>query len=277
MLPPHELKTKKFSRVMRGYSPDEVDDQVEFLIEQYSALYRENDELERKLHLALSSLDAYKKDEESIRSALVNAQKAGNKILSEASERAEILMESAKQTCDEMVSQTALAIKEQMALLAMLRAQAAAFRTHLLSVYKEQLDAVEQNAVSEHELDLPAYADEDVVRRIVAGIKEKAAEKTKEGAKEKKKPRTGTIWDRDTMPYLPRQEEKESAALMAVIDEVMADVPEEDVGDADEASLAAASRLSADAPEASGDAPIAEAPLQEHQESKPAEEPAVKE
>ena len=47
MLPPHELKNKTFGKAMRGYNPVEVDEYIEFLIEKYTELYRENDELER--------------------------------------------------------------------------------------------------------------------------------------------------------------------------------------------------------------------------------------
>ncbi len=201
MLPPHELKTKKFTKALRGYAPEEVDDQIDFLIEQYAELYRENDELERKLRVALANVDSYKKDEEALRSAMMNAQKAADKLLSEASERAEILMSSAKETCDEMIAATASAIKEQMALLAMLRAQSAAFRAHLTEIYQGQLAMIEQNATSDRDLDLPEYADEEIVKQIVLGIKDKAAKKsvksTPDPLPSRKKSRPGTIWSRE--------------------------------------------------------------------------------
>ena len=49
MLPPHELKNKTFSRVLRGYNSVEVDEHINFIIEQYMELYRQNDELEWRL------------------------------------------------------------------------------------------------------------------------------------------------------------------------------------------------------------------------------------
>ena len=42
MLAPHELKSKAFSKTLKGYSPAEVDDYIEFLIDKYTELYREN-------------------------------------------------------------------------------------------------------------------------------------------------------------------------------------------------------------------------------------------
>ena len=66
MLPPNELKKKNFTRVMRGYSSAEVDEYINFLMEQYTDLYRENNDLECKLRNTAAKLDALKKDEESI-------------------------------------------------------------------------------------------------------------------------------------------------------------------------------------------------------------------
>ena len=73
MIEPHELKSKQFSKVVRGYSQTEVDEHIDFVIAEYTKLYRENDELSRKLAEAEAQVEAYKKDEESIRSALINA------------------------------------------------------------------------------------------------------------------------------------------------------------------------------------------------------------
>lgn len=174
MLPPHELKTKKFAKVFHGYSPEEVDDQISFLLEQYTELYRENDELERKLRLALAQVDAYKNDEESIRSALVGAQKAGGKIVRDANEQAELLLRAAKETCDRMVNETAIAVREQNEVLCQLRAQASAFQKTLLAQYAEQTALIEQTAQSEKDTDLSEFADEELVRSIIAGIKDEA-------------------------------------------------------------------------------------------------------
>ena len=65
MLAPHELKNKTFGKAVRGYNPNEVDDYIDFLIEKYTELYRENDELERKLKIVVTNLDEIRDEEES--------------------------------------------------------------------------------------------------------------------------------------------------------------------------------------------------------------------
>ena len=89
MLAPHELKNKTFGKAVRGYNPNEVDDYIDFLIEKYTELYRENDELERKLKIVVTNLDEIRDEEESIRATLVKAQQLGEKIVREANEKAD--------------------------------------------------------------------------------------------------------------------------------------------------------------------------------------------
>ena len=83
MLAPHELKNKPFSKSIKGYNPAEVDEYIEFLIGKYTEVYRENNELERKLHVVVTNLDEIKDEEESIRSTLISAQKMADRIVRE--------------------------------------------------------------------------------------------------------------------------------------------------------------------------------------------------
>lgn len=217
MLPPHELKTRKFSTVFRGYSPEEVNDQIAFLIEQYTELYRENDELERKLRMALAQLDSYQSDEESIRSALVNAQKAGARILRDASDRADTLMQSTKATCETMVSESAVAIRKQYAVLTTLREQTRILREALISQYTAQFEMIQATVRDEQEAGCEIVADEELVHSIISGIKDEAVRRSERAAADPapfasdaevgaekapemaRKPRSGTIWNKETV------------------------------------------------------------------------------
>jgi len=104
MLPPHELKNKTFGKAMRGYNPVEVDEYVNFLIEKYTELYRENDELERKLKATMTRLDEIKSSEDAIRSSLIDAKRLASKIKSDAEERAEAIIRAARTSCNTILS-----------------------------------------------------------------------------------------------------------------------------------------------------------------------------
>ncbi len=220
MLPPNELKTKKFSKTFHGYSPDEVDEQIAFLLEQYTDLYNENDELDRKLKLAQAQVDSYKGDEASIREALLDAQQTSEKVLREANERAEILLAAAKKTCDRMVRETAVKVREEQRVLEQLRAQASAFRQTLLAQYEAQLAQVQQMAQSDRDTDLTEFADEALVRAIVDGIKDEVARKAEQSAAASKRRARGMVWNKDrakdgTAPHAQVSEKSDADAAKA--------------------------------------------------------------
>ena len=143
MLPPHELKNKEFPKVMRGYSTVDVDEHIEFIIEKYTELYRANDELERRIQQAEADLKEFKADEESIRSALVNAQRASSKIISEANERADVILRSAKTNCDKIISEFNTKILEEREVLIHLRNVVAEFKRSLFNKYTSHIEYIE--------------------------------------------------------------------------------------------------------------------------------------
>lgn len=171
MLPPNELKKKNFTRVMRGYSSAEVDEYINFLMEQYTDLYRENNDLECKLRNTAAKLDALKKDEESIRSALVNAQRASSTIIAEANERSEAVMQMTKKTCKRILSDFRASVAKEREELVRLRNAAEAFKAQLFDAYNTHIDLIEKiNTSPEDFMKLEDSAD-DYVQEALRDIK----------------------------------------------------------------------------------------------------------
>lgn len=168
MLPPHELKNKAFAKVLRGYSTAEVDEHIAFIIEKYTELYRENDELERRLHIALAQLDSYKGDEESIRTTLINAQRAGERITAEANERAEVILNATKENCDRILTEFHARIRRERDTLTKLENAVVSFKTSLYQQYSKQIHELEAITSKPDGDDIP---DEEYVRKIVENIK----------------------------------------------------------------------------------------------------------
>ena len=168
MLPPHELKNKAFAKVLRGYSTAEVDEHIAFIIEKYTELYRENDELERRLHIALAQLDSYKGDEESIRTTLINAQRAGERITAEANERAEVILNATKENCDRILTEFHARIRRERDTLTKLENAVVSFKTSLYQQYSKQIHELEAISSRPDGDDIP---EGEYVRKIVENIK----------------------------------------------------------------------------------------------------------
>lgn len=174
MLPPHELKNKTFSRAMRGYSPVEVDEYIEFLIGKYTELYRENDELERKLKSTVAKLDEIKSEEDSIRGALIDAKRAANKIKSDAEERAEAIIRSAKSSCNTILADFNKKIEAGRETLISLKSDTLSLKQELFERYSEHIQFIDSLTEG---IDLTDIPDTDSIRHeAVASLKHSIAE-----------------------------------------------------------------------------------------------------
>jgi cell division initiation protein len=171
MLAPHELKNKPFSKSIKGYNPAEVDEYIEFLIGKYTEVYRENNELERKLHVVVTNLDEIKDEEESIRSTLISAQKMADRIVKDASDRADVITGAVKERCDAVIAEFREQLKAEKEEMWELRTRIVEFKKQLFDMYRGHIESVKN--VSVNEIDEIVLPDEDaVVARIFTDVKQ---------------------------------------------------------------------------------------------------------
>ncbi len=180
MLPPYELKNKEFSKNMRGYNTAEVDEHFAFIIEKYTELYRENDELERKLKTAYAKLDEIKNEEESIRNAMINAQRASAKLMTEANDRADIIINTARKTCDRILADFKLKIQEEKAVLLALNTAIGEFKEKLFKLYGTHIARIEDIPTLEaDEIAKYALTEDSYTSAVVQNIKQEIVELTR--------------------------------------------------------------------------------------------------
>ncbi len=158
MLQPNELKKKVFSKAVRGYSQTEVDEYVEFLIDQYTLLYRQNAELEKKLHIVTAKYDEIADEEESIRSAVLKAQKLSEAMIGNARKKADDIVFTIEDRCKDVLADNEKRLDEQKEQLRLLRSMARDFRDKLYSQYLEHV-----KLIKEMQLPSPDMVDEDLI------------------------------------------------------------------------------------------------------------------
>ena len=93
MLTPQEVASRAFPKaVMGGYNMASVDEFLDELSDDYSALYKENAALKSKLKVLVEKVEDYRATEDSMRATLLTAQKMADSIVHEAeAKRDEIL------------------------------------------------------------------------------------------------------------------------------------------------------------------------------------------
>lgn len=92
---PHDFRNKSFQKVLRGYAPDEVEDYIAYMNEEYRKLERRTADSERKLALALKKLYESAKNG-SVNSVGPAAREAAAKLLKRAETEAAGILERAE-------------------------------------------------------------------------------------------------------------------------------------------------------------------------------------
>ncbi|WP_409969988.1 DivIVA domain-containing protein [Bengtsoniella intestinalis] len=88
MLTPQEVSTRAFAKaVMGGYNMAMVDEFLDELTDDYTALYKENATLKAKMKVLVEKVEDYRATEDSMRATLLTAQKMADSIIKEAEEK----------------------------------------------------------------------------------------------------------------------------------------------------------------------------------------------
>ena len=90
MFTPQEVSEKVFPKSSfgsGGYAMSAVDEFLDTLTEDYTALYKENVALKAKLKILAEKVEEYRATEDAMRSTLLTAQKMAAKLVQEAQTR----------------------------------------------------------------------------------------------------------------------------------------------------------------------------------------------
>ena len=96
MFTPQQIDQISFSRAtFGGYDMQQVDEFLEPLTEDYVTLYKENALLKSKMRVLVGKLEEYRKNEASMKEALINAQKTCDQMVREAEAKSAQILNSA--------------------------------------------------------------------------------------------------------------------------------------------------------------------------------------
>ena len=108
MFTPQEVSEKTFpksSSFSSGYDLAAVDEFLDALTEDYTALYKENAALKAKLKILAEKLEEYRATEDTMRSMLLAAQKMAASMTDEAKEKSEKLLADARSQREQILEE----------------------------------------------------------------------------------------------------------------------------------------------------------------------------
>lgn len=143
MLTLNEIRNVNFRKSnFGGYRAEDVEAFIDEVQLSYDSLLKENAELLKRLESLTAKLEEYQQEEDSIRNALMNAQKVGDASLRDAKHKAEIILKDATIKAEKIVSNAQIEIHRERDVIEKMQRDIADFKAKLLKVYKEHLTLI---------------------------------------------------------------------------------------------------------------------------------------
>lgn len=141
-LTPLDIHHKEFRNSLRGYSPEQVDDFLDEVADEFERLFKENIELSEKLEEAASRVRAYGEMERTLQNTMVAAQTSADDIRTRAENEAARLVSEAESKAQEMVSAALGEKQRSLSEHARLRAAEEEFRARFRGMLEAYLAGV---------------------------------------------------------------------------------------------------------------------------------------
>lgn len=123
MLTPQDIQDVKFVRSMKGYDKDQVEDFLDTVHSDYSALYKENATLKGKMRVLVDKIEEYRSVDEQMRKAFYSAQVTAQETVAKAQAEADMILRNARQNAEGRVNDIRCRIEAEEARLEQIKAE----------------------------------------------------------------------------------------------------------------------------------------------------------
>ena len=201
MLTPQEISEREFVKaVFGGYDMSVVDDFLETLAGDYSALYKENAILKSKIKVLVEKVEEYRSTEDAMRMALLTAQRMGEDLLSEAKQKSSELRINAEEELQQRIREISEAIADEETRLDAAKKETSQFveaSNELITQYKELLlkldeikspEVIEPAPTREEKIVNAAKQIDSVVAKLLKDDKEEEAPQIADAADDEGEP-----------------------------------------------------------------------------------------
>ena len=139
---PADIRNKRFDKTMGGYKTEEVHQFLAQVADYVSGVEQDNTELQEKMEVLAEKLEQYREDEDSLRAALIGAQKLGQSVVKESQHKAETIMAQAVQKAESLVGDAQANLDKEAFMLQKMQRDAVTFKEKLIALYTKQLEMI---------------------------------------------------------------------------------------------------------------------------------------
>lgn len=139
-LTPLDIHNKEFSRRIRGYDEDEVNEFLDQVIKDFEQIIRENKEQKEEVEQLKEKLDHFSNIEETLSKTIIVAQETADEVKTNSKKEAQLIIKEAEKNADRIINE-ALAKSRKVALeIEELKKQASIYRVRFTSLLEAQLE-----------------------------------------------------------------------------------------------------------------------------------------
>lgn len=141
MMTPQEVSEHAFAKAsFGGYNMAMVDEFLDLLTEDYTALYKENAVLKSKMKVLVDKVEEYRSTEDAMRKALLTAQRLADEMVAEAEEKRNAMLQSVDAEVRTRRAQLVQEVANEEGRLEAARKATAAYVAKLQELYQHEMD-----------------------------------------------------------------------------------------------------------------------------------------
>ena len=167
MLTPQEVSERAFQKAsFGGYKMSQVDEFLDLLTSDYTALYNENAVLKNKMKVLVEKVEEYRSTEEAMRKALMTAQRMADEMVQKAEKKRDAILQEAEEAAKSKTENIRKEIEAEQFRLTSAQSATAAYIARVRALHEKELSYLDQL----HELAPDAAPAVDTVEEAVSEI-----------------------------------------------------------------------------------------------------------
>ncbi|MBD2870111.1 DivIVA domain-containing protein [Paenibacillus arenilitoris] len=164
-LSPLDIHNKEFSRRLRGYDEDEVNEFLDQVIKDYESLIRENKEMQNQVLGLQERLNHFTNIEETLSKTIIIAQEAADEVKNNAKKEAQLIIKESEKNADRIINDSLAKSRKVSLEVEELKKQASVYRARFRTLVEAQLELLSADGWETLEPPQPARLQEHELQR----------------------------------------------------------------------------------------------------------------
>jgi cell division initiation protein len=206
MMTPQEVASHAFAKAtLGGYNLAQVDEFLDALTEDYSALYNENAILKNKLKVISETVEEYRATDNAMRKTLLAAQQMADAMVTEAKQKQSELVSEAEKGAQQRVTELQKSIAAEEYRLKKAQESTAAYVRRLAEFHDKEMDFLSNlGELVPPELVVKDDPAVDIEAAVAAQVRQEEAEQQQAASvQERPAPRLVAVGPDDDIPPMP--------------------------------------------------------------------------